>query len=107
MKLKIIDYLKETKQEFYLCRICQEIVNKSHFYSQEHINKFNSVCDIEIKKSFENSFLSIKCQFFETRYNYIYTDLYFKKHIKDIILKNINENSLYKSYIIKKKHVKF
>ena len=49
MKLKTIDYLKENKMEFYLCRICQEIVNKSHFDSEEHIKKFNSFCDIEIK----------------------------------------------------------
>ena len=52
MKLKTIDYLKENKMEFYLCRICQEIVNKSHFDSEEHIIEFNSVCDREIKKSF-------------------------------------------------------
>ena len=62
--------------EFYLCRICGEIVNKSHFDSEEHIKNFNSVCDIEIKKSSKNSFISIKCQFFNTNYNYIYTDLY-------------------------------
>ena len=37
MKLKTIDYLKENKREFYLCRICGEIVNKSHFDSEEHI----------------------------------------------------------------------
>ena len=30
MKLKTIDYLKENKIEFYLCRICSQIVNKSH-----------------------------------------------------------------------------
>ena len=30
MKLKTIDYLKENKMEFYLCRICGEIVNKDH-----------------------------------------------------------------------------
>ena len=107
MKLKTIDYLKETKQEFYLCRICQEIVNKSHFDSEEHIRKFNSVISIDVIKSFENSFISIKCQFFETRYNYIYTDLYFKKHIKDIILKNIDENRFYKSYITKKNMLNF
>ena len=87
MKLKTIDYLKENKMEFYLCRICQEIVNKSHFDSEEHIQKFNSVSSIDIKKSFKNAFISIKTQFIDTRYNYIYTDLYFKKHIKDIILK--------------------
>ena len=69
MKLKIIDYLKENKMEFYLCRICGEIVNKSHFDSEEHIRKFNSVCDIEVKKSFKNAFITIKCQFY---------DLYFK-----------------------------
>ena len=31
MKLKTIDYLKETKQEFYLCRLCENIVDKKHF----------------------------------------------------------------------------
>ena len=36
------------------------------------------------------------------RYNYIYSDLYFKKHIKELILKNINVDKYYKSYIIKK-----
>ena len=59
MKLKTIEYLKETNQEFYLCRICQEIVNKEHFDSEEHIAKFNSVISVDIKKSFENAFISI------------------------------------------------
>ena len=80
MKLKTIDYLKENKMEFYLCRICQDIVSRSHFNSVEHIKKFNSVCSIDIKKSFKNAFISIKTQFIDTRYNYLYTDLYFKKH---------------------------
>ena len=102
MKLKTIDYLKENKMEFYLCRICQEIVNKSHFDSEEHIKKFISVCSIDIKKSFKNAFISIKTQFIDTRYNYIYTDLYFKRNIKDIILRNIDDKKYYKSYIIKK-----
>ena len=107
MKLKTIDYLKETKQEFYLCRICGEIVSRSHFDSEDHIKKFNSFISIDINKSFENAFISIKCQFFDTRYNYIYTDLYFKKHIKDIILKNIDDTKYHKSYIIKKNMLNF
>ena len=107
MKLKNIDYFKENKIEFYLCRICQKIVNKSHFDSEEHIKKFNSVISINIKKSFKNAFISIKSQFFETRYNYIYTDLYFRKHTKDIILKNIDDTKYYKSYIIKKNMISF
>ena len=107
MKLKTIDYVKENKMEFYLCRICGEIVNKSHFDSEEHIKKFNSVCDMEIKKSFQKAFISIKCQFFDIRYNYLYTDLYFKKHIKDIILKKIDDTKYYKSYIIKKNMLNF
>ena len=69
MKLKTMDYLKENKIEFYLCRICPEIVSKLQLDSEEHIKKFNSVCSIDIKKSFENAFISIKSQFFETRYN--------------------------------------
>ena len=102
MKLKTIEYLRENKQKFYLCRICQEIVKKEHFDSEEHITKFNSVITIDIVTSFEHAFISIKCTFLDTRYNYIYTDLYFKKHIKNIILENIDNNQYYKSYITKK-----
>ena len=46
-------------------------------------------------------------QFNDTRYNYIYNDLYFKKHIKDLILKNVNDDVFYKSYILKKNMVSF
>ena len=107
MKLKIIKYLKENYIAFYMCRICSEIVDKEHFDTEEHIKKFNSACKIKIDKSLEESFITIKCKFIDTRYNYIYTDLYFKKHIKDIILKNINTNKFYKSYIHKKNILEF
>ena len=60
MKLKTIDYLKENKMEFYLCRICQEIVSRSHFDSEEHIKKFNTVCDIEIKNLSKELFYQSK-----------------------------------------------
>ena len=102
MKLKIIKYLKDNYIEFYMCRICGEIVDKEHFFTEEHIEKFNSVCKINIIRCLDNTFIKIKCDFIDTRYNYIYTDLYFKKHIKDIILKNIDTNKYYKSYILKK-----
>ena len=101
MKLKTIDYLKENKIEFYLCKICGEIVDKIHFDTQEHIDKFNNVCKIDIKKSFENVFLTINCKFLDMRYYYIYSDLYFKKYIKELILKNISVDKYHKSYIIK------
>ena len=93
MKLKAIDYLKENKIEF--------IFVKSHFDTQEHIDKFNDVCKIDIKKCFENVFLTINCKFLDLRYNYLYSDLYFIKHIKELILKNIDVDKYYKSYIIK------
>ena len=107
MKLKIIKYLKENNIEFYICRICAQIVDKEHFDTKEHIEQFNSACKIKIDKSLEDSFIKIKCKFIDDRYNYIYTDLYFKKHIKDIILKNIDTNKYYKSYIIKKNMLEF
>ena len=31
VKLKIIEYLKENNIEFYMCRICAQIVDKEHF----------------------------------------------------------------------------
>ena len=107
MKLKIIKYLKENNIEFYMCRICGQIVDKFHFDTEKHINKFNTVCKIKIEKSLEDSFLKIKCKFIDTRYNYIYTDLYFKKYIKELILKNIDINKFYKSFIVKKNILEF
>ena len=107
MKLKIIKYLKENNIEFYMCRICSEIVDEEHFFTEEHIEKFNTACKIKIDESLKESFITIKCKFIDTRYNYIYTDLYSKKHIKDIILKNINANKFYKSYIHKKNILEF
>ena len=50
-KQKIMKYLKENSIEFYMCRICSEIVDKEHFDTEEHINKFNSICKIKIDKS--------------------------------------------------------
>ena len=90
-----------------MCRICSEIVDKEHFDTKEHINKFNTVCKIKIEKSLKDSFLKIKCKFIDTRYNYIYTDLYFKKYIKELILKNIDINKFYKSFIVKKNILEF
>ena len=90
-----------------MCRICSEIVDKEHFDTEEHIEKFNSVCKIKIEKSLKDSFITIKCKFIDNRYNYIYTDLYFKKHIREIILKNIDTNKFYKSYILKKNVLEF
>ena len=78
MKNKTINYLKENNMEFYLCKICSEIVDLFHFDNEEHIQKFHSVCKINIKRSLENSFLTVECKFIDTRYNYIYSDLYFK-----------------------------
>ena len=107
MKLKTIDYLRKTNQKFYLCRICHNIVTKEHFESQEHIDTFHTVVSIEVKRSFKNSFLSIKTQFTNTTYNAIYTYLYFKKHVKDIIFKNIEVNKYYKSYFLTKNMILF
>ena len=107
MKLKIIKYLKKNNIEFYMCRICSEIVDKEHFDTEEHIEKFNSVCKIKIDKSLKDSFITIKCKFIDNKCNYIYTDLYFKKHIREIILKNIDTNKYYKSYILRKNVLEF
>ena len=90
-----------------MCRIGSEIVDKDHFDTEEHIEKFNSVCKIKIDKSLEKTFITIKSKFIDDRYNYIYTDLYFKKHVREIIKKNINTSKYYKSYIIKKNMLEF
>ena len=99
--------MKENEIEFYMCRICSEIVNEEHFESEELIEKFISVCKINIEKSLEKSFIKIKCKFIDIRYNFIYTNLYLKKHIRGIILKNMDTSKYYKSYIIKQNMLEF
>ena len=81
MKLKTIEYLKENEIEFYLCKICEQIVDRNHFDTQEHIDKFDDVCKIDNKKCFENVFLTINCKFLDMRYNYIYIPIYISKNI--------------------------
>ena len=103
----MIKFLKENNIEFYMCRICSDIVDKEHFETEEHVEKSNSICKIKVDKSIEDSFITIRCKFIDTRYNYIYTDLYFKKCIKEITLKNIVTNKYHKSYIIKKNMLEF
>ena len=49
--------------EFYLCRICGKIVNKSNFDSEERIKKFDSVCNIEIKNLFKKLLFQSKVNF--------------------------------------------
>ena len=80
MKLKTIDYLKDNKIEIYLCRICQEIVNKSHFDSEEHIKLCNSVCDIEIKNL-------LKMPLFQSNVSFMIIDIiiYTQIHILKIM----------------------
>ena len=106
-KQKIINYLKKNKIEFYIYRICAQIVDKKHFDAKEHVELFDTDCKIRIEKSLEESFIKIKCKFINTRYNYIYTDLYFKKHIKELILKDIDTTTYYKSFIIKQNMLEF
>ena len=78
---KIIKYLKENEIPYFSCKICQDIVREDHFDSKEHIDKFNSVCQIDIRK-FKDSCLVIDITFIDDRYNFVYIDRYFKKHIK-------------------------
>ena len=98
MKNKIIKYLKENEIPYFSCKICQEIIKEDHFDSEEHISKFNSVCQIDIRK-FKDSCLVIDITFIDDRYNFVYIDRYFKKYIKELILKNIIKLILLKIYV--------
>ena len=80
MKTRTINYLKENKIKFYLCRICSKIVIKSHFDSEEHIKKFNSVCDIEIKNLFKKLLFQSKVNLL-TLGIIVYIQIYILKNI--------------------------
>ena len=93
--------MKENEIPYFSCKICQDIVKEDHFDSKEHIDIFNSICQIKIKK-FKDTCLVIEIFFIDDRYDFVYIDRYFKKYIKELILKNIDIKKYYKSYIVEK-----
>ena len=89
-------YLKFCKQfEKVNCFLCNETINKEHYFSKKHIDNFDKNITITTKNCVKKKFIDIIFNFHIIDKDAFYKDLYFKDKVKSLILKN------YKNYKIR------
>ena len=97
-----ISFLKFCKScEQMDCLFCNETVNKSHYFSKQHIDKVNNNISVKIRTSLKKKFIDIIIDFHIIDKNVFYTDLYFKDKLKNLILKHREKDKNYKINLYK------
>ena len=92
-----IPYLKFCKKcEQMHCLLCDETVNKDHYFSKKYIDNFDKNITIKTRTSIKKKFIDIIIDFHIIDKDVFYKDLYFKEKVKSSILKN----KKYKNYKI-------
>ena len=83
------------------CLLCDQEVNKNHYFQKTHIDNFNKNITIRTKTSIKKKFIDIIFDFHIIDRNVFYKDLYFKDKVKNLILKNCKKHKNYKISIYK------
>ena len=97
-----ISYLKFCKEcEKFDCLLCNETVNKEHYFSKQHIDNFNKNITIKTRTSIKKKFIDIIIDFHIIDKDVFYKDLYFKDKVKSLILKHRKKDKEYKISIYK------
>ena len=97
-----ISYLKFCKEcEQMDCLLCDETVNKNHYFSKKHIDNFDKNITIKTRTSIKKKFIDIIFDFHIIDKDVFYKDLYFKDKVKSLILKHRKKDKEYKISIYK------
>ena len=83
------------------CLLCNQTVNKQHYFSKKHIDNFDRNITITTKNCIKKKFIDIMFDFHIIDKDVFYKDLYFKDKIKRLILKNCKKDKNYKLSIYK------
>ena len=85
------------------CLLCNQTVNKQHYFFKKHIDNFDKNIIITTKNCIKKKFIDIIFDFHIIDKDTFYKDLYFKDKLKSLILKNCKKDKNYKLsiYIIK------
>ena len=95
-------YLKFCKEcEKFDCLLCDETVNKEHYFSKQHIDNFDKNITIKTRTSIKKKFIDIIIDFHIIDKDVFYKDLYFKDKVKSLILKHRKKDKEYKISIYK------
>ena len=97
-----ISYLKFCKEcEQMDCLLCDQTVNKNHYFSKKHIDNFDKNITIKTRTSIKKKFIDIIFDFHIIDKDVFYKDLYFKDKVKSLILKHRKKDKEYKITIYK------
>ena len=97
-----ISYLKFCKEcEKFDCLVCDETVNKDHYFSKQHIDNFDKNITIKTRTSIKKKFIDIIIDFHIIDKDVFYKDLYFKDKVKSLILKHRKKDKNYKINLYK------
>ena len=83
------------------CLLCNQDVNKQHYFSKKHIYNFDKNITITTKNCIKKKFIDIIFDFHIIDEDTFYKDLYFKDKVKSLILKNCKKCKNYKLSIYK------
>ena len=83
------------------CLLCDQTVNKEHYFSKQHIDNFDKNITIKTRTSIKKKFIDIIIDFHIIDKDVFYKDLYFKDKVKSLILKHRKKDKEYKITIYK------
>ena len=83
------------------CLLCNQNVNKQHYFSKKHIDNFDKNITITTRNSIKKKFIDIIFNFHMINVDVFYIDLYFKDKVKSLILKHCKKDKNYKLSIYK------
>ena len=83
------------------CLLCDETVNKNHYFSKKHIDNFDKNITIKTRTSIKKKFIDIIIDFHIIDKDVFYKDLYFKDKVKSLILKHRKKDKEYRISIYK------
>ena len=97
-----IPYLRFCKEcEKLYCLLCNQDINKDHYFSKKHIDNFDKNITITIKNSIKRKFIDIIFDFHIIDKDVFYKNLYFKDKVESLILKNCKKNKNHEISIYK------
>ena len=103
-KLENMTNVKKSDVDKYNCLLCDKYIPKDHYFSKEHITKFENNISIKAKDSIKKKFVDLIFDFHIIDKNVLYKDLYFKDYLKKLIVKNCDNDKNYKITLYKFNH---
>ena len=87
-----ISYFKDSyckEYEKLHCLLCNQTINKSHYFKKSHINNLDKNITIASKNCIKKRFIDINFNFHIIDKDVFYKDLYFKNKVKTLISKKL------------------